>query len=99
MTCFQHRSLCLACLASLGWLAGCTSDSPRLDAQWGQSTRQAQTQQTAYPDAAFATRGPISTDAVATGLALQRYQRSFENPPPPVPVLQLGVGGMGSGAR
>ena len=96
---FQYRLFCLAGLASLVGLAGCASDSPRLDAQWGLSTRQAHTLQTAYPDATATRRDPISTDAVATGLAIQRYQRSFENPPPPVHVLQLGVGGMGSGSR
>lgn len=79
-------------------LAGCSSDAPRLDAQWGQSMAQARAQQTAYPERKPGARGPIETDAVIGRLGIERYHQSFENPPPPVNVLQLGVGGAGVGA-
>ncbi len=97
MTRLQHHITRLACLAVASVLAGCASDSPRLDAQWGRSTSEARTQQTAYPDAARTARGPIASPAVTSGLAIQRYHSTFENPPAPVNVLQLGVGA-GSGA-
>ncbi len=90
-----HRAS-LSSLLALG-LLGCSSDAPRLDARWGQSLSQAQTLQTAYPQASDRARGPIETNAVVTGLGIVRYQQSFEQPPVQGPSLGMGERGGLSG--
>lgn len=78
------------------FLSACVNETPLLDAQWGHSLSHSQAQQTAYPEHQHITRPPIETDALTTRLGLERYQKSFENPPPPANVLNLGMGTSGN---
>ena len=80
-------------------LTACASESPVLDAHWGHSLSQAQARQSAYPGPRQATAKQIETDAVTSSLGIVRYQKSFETPPPPVNVLNLGVGTPGGAPR
>lgn len=93
-----HPTLIACALGAL--LSACVSESPALDARWGQSLSQAQAQQTANADARNAQRSPIETDGEIARLGIARMHRAYENPPPPMNVLNLGVGTpVGSGPQ
>ncbi len=87
----RQAALCLAWLSS-ALLAACASDTPVLDAHWGKSLQAAQTRQSIHPEGSLPERGPIDTSGAVTRAGLDRYQQSFEKPPVPVNVLNLGVG-------
>lgn len=87
----RQAALCLALLGST-LLAACASDTPVLDAHWGQSLQAAQTRQSVHPEGSLPERGPIDTSGAVARAGLDRYQQSFEKPPAPVNVLNLGVG-------
>ena len=82
-------------------LSACASSIWTPDAQWGQAVRQAQKVQTIDPDAALRQPAESGTDGAIAKAAIDRYQKSFETLPPPVNVLNIGVGtGLGtSGVR
>ena len=73
-------------------LSACASDTSGLDARWRHSLSQALAQQTAYPDSRNRLRGPIDTDGEIARLGIERVHQSYKNPPPPVNVLNLGMG-------
>lgn len=93
------RPVLLGC-AVLG-LSACASSIWTPDAQWGQAVRQAQKVQTIDSDAALRQPAESGTDGAIAKAAIDRYQKSFETLPPPVNVLNIGVGtGLGtSGVR
>ncbi len=85
---------------AVGLLSACVNESPLLDARWSQSLTQARVRHTAHPGAASTDRGPIETDGHIARLGIERMHQSYENPPPPVNVLNLGMGTpTGSGSR
>lgn len=88
-------------LYSVVGLSACASSIWAPDASLGQSVRQAQRLQTIDPDAAFRVPTETGTDGAIAKAAIDRYQKSFETLPPPVNVLNIGVGtGVGtSGMR
>lgn len=88
----HHLLRLLPAALALGLLSACVNESPLLDARWGQSLTQARVRQTADPAASAAVRGPIETDGNIARLGIERMHQSYENPPPPVNVLNLGMG-------
>jgi hypothetical protein len=88
-------------LCSVAALSACASSIWAPDAQLGQAVRQAQKVQTIDPDAALSKPAETGTDGAIAKAAIDRYQKSFETLPPPVNVLNIGVGtGIGApGAR
>lgn len=82
-------------------VAGCTSPTPAFDARFGESVRHLTAQQTLNPQATLANR-----DRVPEGLegrpareTIERYNRSFESPPPPTQNFMIGNTGGAQGAR
>lgn len=84
------RAACV--LGSVTALSACASSIWTTDAQFGQSVRQAQQAQTIDPDAALSKPAETGTDGAIAKAAIDRYQKSFETLPPPVNVLNIGVG-------
>ncbi len=84
----------LCVCASLG---ACASSLWTPDARLGQAVRQAQQVQTIDPYAALREPEQTGSDGAVAKAAIDRYQKSYETLPPPVNVLNIGVGtGMGS---
>ena len=72
-------------------LGACASYAPSAQEQFGETVRQARAAQSAQP-APSATR-PAPLDGQAAKAAVDNYQRSFEAPPKPVNVFNIGLGG------
>lgn len=79
--------------------AGCTVPPTAVDANFGQALTSAKAAQVIDPDAPSRVRPPMTTDAQSARSAVDRYQKSFDTPPPPVQVFNIGVGGSGGGSR
>lgn len=81
-------------------LAGCAG-YPAADAPWADSVRQVRTLQALHPQGLGPDVPPVPTDGVVAQHAVERMHKSFETPPPPVNVLNIGVGTgtRGVGAR
>ncbi len=72
---------------------GC-ANTPYADApQWGQSMRHALKMQALNPQASRVNPSAPGADGTAMKSAIDRYLSSFEQPPPPVNVLNIGLGG------
>jgi hypothetical protein len=65
------------------------ADSP----QWGLSVRQAIAAQTLNPNAGQTKTAPPDADGAVMKSAVDRYQSSFDKPPAPVNVMNIGLGG------
>jgi hypothetical protein len=73
-------------------LAACSTPPPtELDRNFGQAVRNARVAQTLNPSATGRAHPPPTSGAIAKA-SMDRYQKSFETPPPPVNVLNIGVG-------
>jgi hypothetical protein len=78
-------------------LTGCAARTPVLDQHFGEAVNQAKAQQTVNPDASR-DRDPVAgLDGQAANATIDRYHKSYETPPQPVNVFNIGVGG-GSGS-
>ena len=81
-------------------LNGCANYPSALDENFGSAVRQAISVQTANPDASQVVRPPAQTEAQSVKSSIDRYQKSFEVPPLPTNVFNIGVGsGASSGAH
>jgi hypothetical protein len=93
---FEHPMRTLGrtalCICPVLALSACASSIWAPDAGLGQTVRQAQRLQTIDPQAAL--RAPVEqgADGAIAKAAIDRYQKSFETLPPPVNVLNIGVG-------
>lgn len=76
---------------------GCVSYPSAVDANFGQAVRRAQAQQVIDPDAASRPRPAAGADGQAAKSSIDRYQKSFDVPPAPVNVLNIGVGSSTTG--
>ena len=72
-------------------LTGCAG-YPLADESWAMSVRQARTLQALHPQGRGADLPPVPGDGVVAQHAVERMHKSFETPPPPVNVLNIGVG-------
>lgn len=92
MTIGKVQNLCAWLLVSLA-ATGC-ANTPYADApQAGQSVRQAWAAQTLNSEAGQKKWPLADSDGVAMKSAVDRYQSSFDKPPAPVNVMNIGIGG------
>lgn len=75
------------------FMSGCAPARYASDDSFGDAVRTAQAQQTVNPDAPRNAAAPIGLNGAAAKATVDRYQKSFETPPPPVNVFTIGVGG------
>ncbi|MFZ9677876.1 MAG: hypothetical protein ACO3BH_05930 [Quisquiliibacterium sp.] len=72
-------------------LSGCASPTtPRLDAAFGESVRQARAMQTINPAGSSNTDPVAGIDGESGRAALDRYQESFRTPPKTFEVMNIG---------
>jgi len=91
----------LSALIASSVLAGCaTSKTPVLDEHFGEAVKAARAQQTINPDASTTNEAMFGVDGAAADAAIDRYHKSFSQPPVTTNVFTIGVGnsgGTGSG--
>ena len=88
----RPRSIGLLLTSLVGALAGCADQPTAVDRNFGQSLRRIQVEQSIHPHDAPPAYPPLVSDAVSGKAAVERYYKSFETPPPPGNVLNIGVG-------
>lgn len=79
-------------LASL-LAAGCAENRYREEEGFGDAVRAARARQTINPDAGRTAARPDGLDGASAKATVDRYQKSYETPPPPVNVFTIGVSG------
>lgn len=75
----------------LALLAGCASNAPRLDRQFGAAARDTLRQQIIDPAPPRSLTTPV-LDGQAAKSAYDNYQKSFKDPVPQTGALTIGVG-------
>ena len=85
-------------LAAVLSAAGCAAPTTAVDDQFGQALTAARAAQVVDPDAPSRVRAPARTDGQASKSSIDRYQKSFDSPPAPVNVLNIGIGSGGGGS-
>lgn len=90
-------TLCLAALLA----AGCAENRYREEEGFGDAVRAAKARQIINLDASRNTARPDGMDGTSAKATVDRYQKSYESPPPPVNVFTIGVSGTtgSTGAR
>lgn len=75
-------------------LTACAPTTPAFDQDFGSSVRKLQAQQVRNPNATVANQGklPDGIDGRAARETVERYERTFENPPRQPSTFILGVG-------
>jgi hypothetical protein len=81
----------IAAAASLSLAAGCAVYPSQVDSRFGASVMNARASQVVDPAAAARARAQ-SLDGVAAVAAADAYKKSFETPPAPVNVFNIGIG-------
>lgn len=82
-------SLGLICLM----LSACDTAPTQVDRHFGMAVRQAQMQQAQQLGSMHERHHPsTSTDGVSAQSAVERYQESFQTPPTPAPIFNIGLG-------
>ncbi len=92
----MHTSTLKFILASLfasATLAGCATNTPVLDERFGEAVNAAKAQQTINPDASLNTDPVAGVDGKAADGAVDRYHKSFVQPPATTNVFTIGIGG------
>lgn len=79
-------------------MSACSNYPSPIDDNFGGSVRHMVQTQTADPTAPRSGQSSATTDGQATKAAVDRYQKSFEVPPLPTNVFNIGVGGGAAGA-
>ena len=87
----------LAFVMLLGVLAGCETMTPNYDAKFGESVREARLKMTINPNAGKTPDQVAGIDGKAGEQTIIEYQNSFKEPPPVVPVINIG-GSIGGGS-
>ena len=78
-------------------LASCVSQSPYVDQHFGEAVNAAKAQQIINPDASLNNDPVAGVDGQAAKGAIDRYQKSFVQPPATSSAFTIGIGG-GAGA-
>lgn len=73
-------------------VAGCAQQPTQVDRQFGSAVQRARAAQVVDPDAPSRTNPQVQLDGAAARHAVERYEKSFEAPPPPQTLLNIGVG-------
>lgn len=81
----------VCCGSMLAALAGCASNTPHLDRQFGGAVQAMNQQQILNPAAPTLTL-PATLDGKAAKSAYDNYQKSFKEPVPQTGALSIGVG-------
>jgi hypothetical protein len=81
----------LGAVALLATLAGCASNTPHLDSQFGLAARSTLNQQIVHPGPP-ATQTVSGMDGQAAKSAYDNYQKSFKEPVPQAGALAIGIG-------
>lgn len=91
---FTAKTLCVsaAMCGMLVAMSGCTSLTPNLDAQFGQSVSLIKAQQTLNPAASRNTNPVNGLDGVAAKSGYDAYQKSYASPVPPTNAFTIGIG-------
>ena len=82
----------LATLLASVAMVGCASKTPYLDQHFGEAVNAAKAQQTINPDASQNTDPVVGIDGQAANHTVDRYHKSFEQPPKTGNVFTIGVG-------
>ena len=85
----------VAMLASLV-LAGCATDTPQFDSNFGNAVNSAKALQTINPDASLEADSGAGVGGKPADAAMDRYHQSFEKPPAETNVFNIGVGNSGN---
>ena len=86
----------LVIVVLLGLNTGCETMTPNYDTHFGDAVREARLRMTINPNAGKNPDQVAGVDGKAATQTTIRYQDSFKEPPPVVPVINIG-GGVGSG--
>jgi len=88
----------LSALIASATMVGCaTSKTPVLDEHFGEAVNAAKAQQTINPDASMTNEAVYGIDGAAADAAVDRYHKSFTQPPATTNVFNIGVGNTGGG--
>jgi len=89
----KTKNRVLAC-ALIPLLSACASTTSRMDLRFGQSMSILQAQQTADPAAPLrnSDRLVAGFEARTASVVVDRYYKSFEKPPRPVNIFNIGLG-------
>lgn len=79
--------------------AGCAVQPTAVDARFGQAVTGARAAQVIDPDAPSRSRPAPRSDGQAAKSSIDRYQKSFDAPPSPVNVLNIGIGNSAGGSH
>lgn len=85
----------LAALLTPLVMAGCATNTPYLDEHFGEAVNAAKAQQTINPDASLNTDPVAGVDGQTADAAVDRYHKSFVQPPATANVFNIGVGSSG----
>ena len=77
-------------------LTGCVTETPNLDTHFGEAVNDAKVQQTINLEASKNINPITDLDGEAANAAVDRYHRSFVQPPVTPNVFNIGVGAGGS---
>lgn len=88
--------LVLSMLIAAG-IVGCVNPAPVLDDNFGNAVNAAKAQQIINPEASLNTEPVAGVDGQAADAAMNRYHRSFVQPPITPNVFNIGVSSGGSG--
>lgn len=89
----DKRKLAIASVGLVALLvAGCAENRYREEEGFGDAVRAAKARQIINPDASRNTARPDGMDGIAAKATMDRYEKSYETPPPPVNVFTIGVG-------
>ncbi|MFA7351296.1 MAG: hypothetical protein WC009_11080 [Methylotenera sp.] len=87
--------LILASLFTSAMLVGCATNTPMLDEHFGEAVNAAKAQQIINPDASLNTDPMTGVDGQAANAAVDRYHKSFVQPPATANVFNIGIGSSG----
>ncbi len=73
-------------------MLGCAEQPTAVDRNFGQSIQRTLDAQAIHPRDVPPSYPPLASDAVSGKAAIERYYKSYESPPPPGNVLNIGVG-------
>ena len=91
------KTILSALIASVA-MAGCATRTPVLDEHFGEAVNAAKAQQTINPDASMNTDPVTGVGGQAADAAVDRYHKSFTQPPITPNIFNIGIGSSGSGA-